>query len=89
MGEWVHSKLNPDHELALAQLLKREGFPLVNLEKEQALSFLRREAFDISDNVVKSWNLIVYEGYSLGWIKNIGNRFNNYYPKEWRIRMQS
>ena len=24
---------------------------------------------------------------ALGWGKNLGNRLNNYLPKEWRIRM--
>ncbi|MDE5638208.1 MAG: hypothetical protein K2I47_00145, partial [Odoribacter sp.] len=24
-----------------------------------------------------------------GWGKSIGNRLNNYYPKEWRIRMST
>jgi hypothetical protein len=23
----------------------------------------------------------------LGFVKNLGNRANNYFPKEWRIRM--
>jgi hypothetical protein len=24
----------------------------------------------------------------LGWVKNIGNRCNNLYPNNWRIRME-
>jgi NOL1/NOP2/fmu family ribosome biogenesis protein len=32
--------------------------------------------------------MVTYEGLPLGWIKNIGNRINNYYPKDWRIRMK-
>jgi hypothetical protein len=33
------------------------------------------------------WNILRYEGSSVGFINNIGNRVNNYFPVEWRIRM--
>ena len=33
------------------------------------------------------WQLIRYKGLGLGWIKKLQNRVNNYFPKEWRIRM--
>ncbi|MBM3453438.1 MAG: hypothetical protein FJX84_09915, partial [Bacteroidetes bacterium] len=29
-----------------------------------------------------------YKGQGLGWINHLGNRFNNLYTKEWRIRMR-
>jgi len=32
--------------------------------------------------------LICYKGQALGWVKNVGNRCNNLYPQEWRIRMK-
>ncbi|MGL5771535.1 MAG: methyltransferase RsmF C-terminal domain-like protein, partial [Bacteroidales bacterium] len=30
--------------------------------------------------------LIACNNHILGWMKNIGNRANNLYPQEWRIR---
>jgi NOL1/NOP2/fmu family ribosome biogenesis protein len=30
--------------------------------------------------------LLTYQGIPLGFVKNIGNRANNLYPQEWRIR---
>jgi NOL1/NOP2/fmu family ribosome biogenesis protein len=30
--------------------------------------------------------LMTYEGVPLGFAKNVGNRLNNLYPNEWRIR---
>jgi hypothetical protein len=33
------------------------------------------------------WILVTYKGVNLGFIKNIGKRINNYFPVEWRIRM--
>jgi hypothetical protein len=31
--------------------------------------------------------IVTYQNVPLGFIKNLGNRANNYFPKEWRIRM--
>ena len=33
----------------------------------------------------RGWAIVQYEGMNLGWIKLLGNRTNNYYPREWRI----
>jgi NOL1/NOP2/fmu family ribosome biogenesis protein len=37
----------------------------------------------------KGWNIVCYEGVCLGFVNNIGSRVNNYYPVEWRIRMDA
>ncbi|HAP01108.1 MAG TPA: hypothetical protein DCQ93_04195, partial [Bacteroidetes bacterium] len=34
----------------------------------------------------KGWLLAQYENHPLGWLKSLGNRMNNYFPTEWRIR---
>jgi NOL1/NOP2/fmu family ribosome biogenesis protein len=55
------------------------------LSLEQALAYLRNEALVI-DGVAQGMVLVTYEGVPLGFVKNVGNRCNNLYPKEWRIR---
>ena len=50
-------------------------------------AFLRRDNFKLSV-APKGWNIVTYEGVNLGFVNNIGNRFNNYFPVEWRIRMK-
>ncbi|MFY7840347.1 MAG: methyltransferase RsmF C-terminal domain-like protein [Lacibacter sp.] len=40
------------------------------------------------DHPHKGWALATYNGFGLGWMKLLGNRMNNYYPKEWRILMR-
>ena len=52
---------------------------------EQALSYLRNEAI-VLDDMPTDVLLMKYQGVPLGFVKNIGNRCNNLYPKEWRIR---
>ncbi len=72
----------PSHELAMS-LLTKESFGQINVDREQALQYLRRQ--DLSLQASKGWNLIVYQNLPLGWIKALPNRINNYYPQEWRI----
>lgn len=74
--------------LALYQQLQREQCTCYEASTEEALRYLKKE--DILINApAGSWVLITHNGISLGWGKSIGHRFNNYYPKEWRIRMST
>lgn len=72
--------------LALWQGLNVDNCTLVDTERQQALSFLKKEDIPLL-STSSGWQLITYQGVRLGWGKNVGNRLNNYYPKEWRIRM--
>ncbi len=78
--EWL-----PSHDVALC-IDKAEGLPSIEVNKEQALRFLKKEDAQLPE-VARSWYLVKYDGYALGWVKSLGNRFNNYLPKHWRIRM--
>ncbi len=78
--EWI-----PSQEWALS-LLPKPGFPTFEVHLDQALDFLRKNNQEIPE-LSLGWVLITYQNLPLGWVKNLGNRLNNYYPKEWRIRM--
>jgi NOL1/NOP2/fmu family ribosome biogenesis protein len=77
--EWI-----PSHEWALSTLPKNE-FPQQELSTEEALDFLRKKD-QVFGDLPLGWVLLTYQKLPLGWLKNLGNRVNNYYPKEWRIR---
>ena len=85
IGASIKGKLLPDHELAMSLDLN-QGFPRVELTKSEALHFLKGETFSLA--APKGWVIVTHQGLPLGWIKSMGNRFNNYYPKELRIRME-
>jgi 16S rRNA C967 or C1407 C5-methylase (RsmB/RsmF family)/NOL1/NOP2/fmu family ribosome biogenesis protein len=89
LAEDAHGKFNPSHDLSLCTALQKEYFPLYAADKAAAISFLRKDDFALPGVTPKGWVLVTFEGFPLGWLKNVGNRSNNYYPKEWRIRMQS
>jgi 16S rRNA C967 or C1407 C5-methylase (RsmB/RsmF family)/NOL1/NOP2/fmu family ribosome biogenesis protein len=77
----------PAHELALSDGIRKEAFHKAELDYSQALSYLRRDSIRTL-TIPKGWFLPAYNGINLGFCNNIGSRINNYYPVEWRIRMQ-
>ena len=85
LGEERGKGIAPQHSLSMAKDLRKEAFPNVALTREQALSYLRTEALTLND-VPLGLLLLTYEGVPLGFAKNVGNRQNNLYPNEWRIR---
>lgn len=78
--------LIPQHPLAMTNALNRDAFPTVGLSYEQAVSYLRAEALRLDGEHPKGYVLLTYRDTPLGFAKNIGNRANNLYPQEWRIR---
>ncbi len=60
--------------------------PIANIDKATALSYLRREAIVLDASVPKGYVLLCHQHLPIGWVKNLGNRANNLYPNEWRIR---
>lgn len=83
IGRIMGTSLVPDHELALSLLL-RADLNKINLSRDQAISYLKRDEIRI-DASFRGWGLMCFEGHPLGWAKILDNRINNYYPKQLRI----
>ncbi len=77
----------PFHDLVLSSVFNQEAFPVVDLSYEDALHFIRKDEIRLP-SVPEGYGLMTYQNIPIGLIKKIGNRYNNLYPKEWRIRMQ-
>ena len=78
--------LVPDADMALSIILDKDAYPAVDVDRQTALAFLHRDSVVLSD-APKGFVLIRYEGVSLGFVKNLGNRCNNLHPQGRRIRM--
>ncbi len=76
----------PEHSLALSTAINEELFSISEVSLDDAITYLRRESIVPTVDMPKGYVLITYKGYPLGWVKNMGNRTNNLYPQEWRIR---
>lgn len=86
MGKIIKKQLIPNEELALCVQLNNQ-YGSLDLDKEKALQYLKKEEIH-HDEILKGWYLITYQGLGLGWSKWMEKRMNNYYPKNWRIRME-
>ena len=76
----------PLHELGLSCKIRKDSFPSIDLDYPQAISFLKKENI-VFKNSPLGWILLRYSGVNLGFVRNIGTRLNNYFPTDWRIRM--
>ena len=87
IGEVKGKDLIPDHALAMcSSLLCREAFATEEISYKQAITYLRKEAITLPVTAPRGYVLLTYRHIPLGFVKNIGNRANNLYPQEWRIR---
>jgi 16S rRNA (cytosine1407-C5)-methyltransferase len=68
-------------------LKERYGFSyaVTGVSREEALKFLAREQLVLPE-APKGYLLLVYEGFGIGFVKNLGNRCNILLPNARRIR---
>jgi NOL1/NOP2/fmu family ribosome biogenesis protein len=78
--------LVPDADLALSMMLAHDAYPTVDLDRQEALAFLHRDA-QVFPEAPRGYLLLKHEGLALGFVKNLGNRSNSLHPQSRRIRM--
>lgn len=76
----------PSQALAQSTAIERSAFPCAEVGYREAAAYLRGESFTLDSSLPNGYILITYKGFPLGFMKNLGNRANNCYPKEWRIK---
>jgi 16S rRNA C967 or C1407 C5-methylase (RsmB/RsmF family)/NOL1/NOP2/fmu family ribosome biogenesis protein len=84
LGETAMKGFVPAHEFALSTALINT-LPRAELSLLDARKYLHGDTFPLIAE--KGFVVVTYRDSALGLVKNLGNRFNNLYPKEWRIRM--
>ncbi len=85
MGDFKGDDFIPSSAIGLSLQLK-EDQPSKELTEIEAIEYLKGGNLQLE--IPKGWSLVNFKSFQLGWIKNIGTRINNYYPKEWRIKKQ-
>lgn len=83
-GEIFKGVLKPEHPLALYVWRNRDVVPEVEVSLVDAQNYLRKQDIDASQ-FEDGINVVMYKGVSLGYVKRIGARCNNMYPKDLRI----
>lgn len=85
LGECKGKDFIPSPAWALSEAAPAS--PAATLDRDQALAYLHREALTLPETCPKGFLLVKYQQHPLGWVKQLGNRANNLYPAEWRIRI--
>lgn len=75
----------PSSRMVLSHDYDKTSFTDVELSREEALSYLRRNSLILPPETPTGIVVVSYEGHPLGLVKNLGPRANNLYPPEWRI----
>ncbi len=71
---------------ALYTELDHKKYPTAELNYPQAIAYLRREAITLEAGLPRGFVVVTFMGVPLGFVKNIGNRANNHYPDNWKIK---
>ncbi|MDR1091726.1 MAG: RsmB/NOP family class I SAM-dependent RNA methyltransferase [Prevotella sp.] len=85
LGEFKGKDFVPCQSLALSRFLNKDAFITLEVDWKTAVLYLRKETLVLT-GLPKGYILLTYGNIPLGFVKNIGNRANNLYPREWRIR---
>ena len=86
LGELKGKDVIPSPALALSTSLNKSAFPRVDVSWEDAIRYLRKETLTLPPDTPRGYTLVCYKGLPLGFAKHLGNRANNLYPQEWKIR---
>ncbi len=86
LGEVKGKNVIPSQALALSVALNTEAFTCAEISWEEAILYLKKEAVSLPESLPKGYVLLTYKHIPLGFVKHLGNRSNNLYPSEWRIR---
>ena len=76
----------PAHAEALLTNLPKDKYPMAELNREDALHYLHHDAIVLPADAPRGFVVVTYQSLPLGFVKNIGNRANNLYPQEWKIK---
>ena len=76
----------PSQAQALSITTPPGKYPRTELTLEQAQRYLHRESLTLPPATPRGFVLVTYQGYPLGFMKNLGDRANNLYPKNWAIK---
>lgn len=86
VGTQKGKNMIPAHAEALLTTLPHDKYPRVELSQNEALRYLHHETIVLPQETPRGFVIVTYGALPLGFVKNIGNRANNLYPQEWKIR---
>ena len=87
VGEVLRDEIKPASTLVYSSFCNKAAFDYMDLSQYDALRILKKENIVLPHKAEKNWIIFTFKNVPVALAKNIGNRINNYFPKEWVIRM--
>lgn len=78
----------PTTEYALSVCFDSAFCPTQEIDRDPALNYLRHQAITLPADTPRGPVAVAYRGIRLGIANNLGNRANNLYPSEWKIKFK-
>ncbi len=86
IGQQKDKLFTPSPYIAFSRKLDINAFQLHELEHLEALNYLYKNAISIQERDKKGYVLVSFKGSIIGLGKYAGNRINNLFPNEWKLR---
>ncbi len=86
IGELKEKRFAPSEYLPFAQFLQESDFPIVELDHHDALKYLAKNPIMHQSNE-RGYVLLSFNSIPIGFGKFAGNRINNLFPSEWKLRL--
>lgn len=87
LGTQNQQLIIPSGELVFSQNFNSEHWPKLELSIEQSIQYIAKNALPFSGSN-KGYVTLTYKNIPIGLGKFAGNRINNLFPNEWRLRKQ-
>jgi 16S rRNA C967 or C1407 C5-methylase (RsmB/RsmF family)/NOL1/NOP2/fmu family ribosome biogenesis protein len=87
IGHLSSSLFFPSDKLVFSQIFKQEALYRIELNYIQALQYLGKQALPFQSSN-KGFLTLTYKNINIGLGKFAGNRINNLFPNDWKIRKQ-
>ncbi len=86
VSEMKGSEYRPHPALALNRSIEIKDIPGTDLDQAQAIAYLQGRSLPATGE--RGPSLATFQGSRLGWLHGVGDRWNNRWPDQWRIRSQ-
>ncbi|MDX9750287.1 MAG: hypothetical protein RBT71_04315 [Flavobacteriales bacterium] len=79
------NSIKPHPAWALNSGLERTAFEVVEADADRTMAYLHGEA--LRAGPARGTALLTHAGHPIGWLHGAGTRWNNPWPRAWRVRM--
>ncbi len=81
-------KIAPSPLLVYSSELNVDKFPSIPLPLKETLNFFAGDSLQNLEDIPLGYALVTFQGLAMGFVNNLGNRANNLYPKNFRLKVR-